>query len=123
MPCCAGRPSNTTCQPNAPSSARASRLPFGGARRAETNSGWTELAFDGTVADVGTELRTVEADGLYHVVGAVLRGARGVAQRGHAEHAATAGDELAALRRGAGVEHDRVIGARGIGRQAGDRVA
>ena len=57
------------------------------------------------MADVGAELHAVEPDLGDRGVRGALRQLHGIAQRGHAQHASAAGDDLPALQRGAGVEH------------------
>src|SRR5262249_42038384 len=75
---------------------------------------------DRVVADVAPQLHAVKLYLPGHLVGALLRGAHVVAQRGHAQHPAAAGDEVVAADRGAGVEHMAVLAGR---RQAVDGIA
>src|SRR4029077_15480310 len=60
------------------------------------------------MADVAPVLHALIADALDRLVGAAARDAQGIAERGDAEHAAAAADELAVLQLGGGVEHAAV---------------
>src|SRR5690606_11215384 len=55
------------------------------------------LASDRAVADVAAVLAALEEDAVGDLVGALLGGAHVVAERGHAQHTAAGGDDLAVL--------------------------
>ena len=55
------------------------------------------LAPDRAVADVAAVLAAVEEDAVGDLIGALLRAAHVVAERGHAKHAPARGDDLAIL--------------------------
>src|SRR5690242_14953201 len=77
-------------------------------------------ALHGAEADVAAVLRAVELDAAQDLVGALLRRLDGIRQRGDAQDAAAGRDRGVALRRGAGVEHHRVLR---FLRQAADHIA
>ena len=61
------------------------------------------------MADVTAVLHAVETDLVNNFVGAFLRGARVVAQCGHAQHPSAAGHHILVAQRGAGMEHMEII--------------
>ena len=76
-------------------------------------------AAGGTVADVAARLHAVETDAGDRVVGGFLRALHVVAERGDAQHAATAGDHRAVLFGGAGVENLHLCLCLGVARHLG----
>src|SRR4030065_1235178 len=66
-------------------------------------------------ADVATVLHAVEVNGRHRFVGAFLRHAHAIAERGHRQHTAGAHHGLAILDSGTGVEHVQVVGSGAVG--------